>query len=73
MKNRLTGVTTPFSNSGVTTPMKQIIINADDETHAWLAEQAKAECRTIGNQALFLLGLNRPASKPSKTKKGARK
>lgn len=52
--------------------MKQIIINADEATHAWLAEQAKAECRTIGNQALYLLGLNR-LSKPAKpTKKGAR-
>ena len=71
MKKCLTGVTTPISNSGVTTPMKQIIINTDDETHAWLAKQAKEQCRSIGNQALFLLGLNRPAKQPSK-KKGAK-
>jgi hypothetical protein len=71
MKNSLTGVTTPISNQGVTTPMKQIIINADEETHAWLAAQAKEQCRSIGNQALFLLGLKRPA-KPSKKKGGKR-
>ena len=56
MKNCLTGVTTPFS---VVTPMKQIVINADDDTHAWIAEQAKNERRTNGNQALHLLGLIR--------------
>ncbi len=35
--------------------MKQIIINADDATHAWIAEEAKIQRRTIGNQALFVL------------------
>ncbi len=51
--------------------MKQIIINADDETHAWIAEQAKLQRRTIGNQALFVLWQHR---KPAESaKKGARK
>lgn len=72
MKKSLTGVTTPTNNAGVTTPMKQIIINADEETHAWIAAQAKEQCRSIGNQALFLLGLKRPAKQPSK-RKGVRK
>lgn len=50
--------------------MKQIIINADKETHAWLAAQAKEQCRTIGNQALFLIGLHRLPK--TSTKKGAK-
>jgi len=68
--------------------MKQIIINADDATHAWIAEQAKLQRRTIGNQALFVLWQHRNsvkhaesvlrqyrnAAKPTESaKKGARK
>lgn len=43
--------------------MKQIIINADDATHAWIAEQAKIQRRTIGNQALFVLWQYRDSAK----------
>jgi hypothetical protein len=53
--------------------MKQIIINADDETHAWIAAQAKEQCRSIGNQALYLLGLKRPTKQPAKKKARAAK
>ncbi len=54
--------------------MKQIIINADDATHAWIAEQAKLQRRTIGNQALFVLWQYRNSAKPAESaKKGARK
>ena len=54
--------------------MKQIIINADDETHAWIAEEAKIQRRTIGNQALFVLWQHRNSAKPTESaKKGARK
>lgn len=54
--------------------MKQIIINADDETHAWLAELAKLQRRTIGNQALFFLWQHRNSAKPTESsKKGVRK
>lgn len=43
--------------------MKQIIINADDATHAWIAEEAKIQRRTIGNQALFVLWQHRNSAK----------
>lgn len=60
--------------AGAVTRMKQIIINADDATHAWIAEQAKLQRRTIGNQALFVLWQHRNSAKPTESaKKGARK
>ena len=60
--------------AGAVTRMKQIIINADDATHAWIAEEAKIQRRTIGNQALFVLWQYRNSAKPAESaKKGARK
>lgn len=62
-ENALTDVTAPFR--GVPTPkMKQIVINADNETHEWLSALAKAEMRSLGNQALHLLGLARKPHLP---------
>ena len=61
------------------TGMKQILINADIETHAWLHELARLEKRTLGAQVLYLLervkelhSLSIPpigADKPRKTPK----
>ena len=52
--------------------MKQIVINADAETHAWLAELAKKECRTIGNQALVMLGIKRTTKPKTRKAKGGK-
>lgn len=46
--------------------MKQIVVNADPETHAWVQSLARAEKRTMGNQVLALLGIVRQTEKPKR-------
>lgn len=47
--------------------MKQIVVNADPETHAWIAELAATEKRSMGNQVLAMLGIIRSkCRKPSR-------